>query len=316
MEGTEAMSLGVTVIGAEAPSNYHVAARTENSTQVAGATVTGECGVGRNDRKEEESQFHLPLVTSPAGKRGRGRPVGSENKQRHKVGWDNLGDSVACSAGANFMPHMITVNAGEDVTMKIISFSQQGPRAICIISAVGSISNVTLRQPDSSGGTLTYEGRFDILQLSGSFTPTDIGGSQFSRTGGMSITLASPDGRVVGGTLGGLLIAASPVQVVVGSFLLSSQNENKPKKLKTDHSKVVTTSPGSAATTLHTFNMEKEPFNAQEQQNSASQKPNVATDNWATMQDSRKSATATDNWATMQDSRKSATDINISLLGE
>lgn len=41
--------------------------------------------------------------------------------------------------------------------MKIISFSQQGPRAICIISANGLISNVTLRQPNSSGGTLTYE---------------------------------------------------------------------------------------------------------------------------------------------------------------
>lgn len=43
--------------------------------------------------------------------------------------------------------------------MKIISFSQQGPRAICILSANGVISSVTLRQPDSSGGTLTYEVR-------------------------------------------------------------------------------------------------------------------------------------------------------------
>lgn len=41
--------------------------------------------------------------------------------------------------------------------MKVISFSQQGPRAICILSANGVISSVTLRQPDSSGGTLTYE---------------------------------------------------------------------------------------------------------------------------------------------------------------
>ena len=41
--------------------------------------------------------------------------------------------------------------------MKIISFSQQGSRAICILSANGAISNVTLRQPNSSGGTLTYE---------------------------------------------------------------------------------------------------------------------------------------------------------------
>lgn len=47
--------------------------------------------------------------------------------------------------------------------MKIISFSQQGPRAICILSANGVISSVTLRQPDSSGGTLTYE--VSILSL-------------------------------------------------------------------------------------------------------------------------------------------------------
>lgn len=41
--------------------------------------------------------------------------------------------------------------------MKIISFSQQVSRAICILAANGAISNVTLRQSNSSGGTLTYE---------------------------------------------------------------------------------------------------------------------------------------------------------------
>lgn len=41
--------------------------------------------------------------------------------------------------------------------MKVISFSQQGPRAICILSANGVIANVTLRQQDSLGGTVTYE---------------------------------------------------------------------------------------------------------------------------------------------------------------
>jgi hypothetical protein len=39
--------------------------------------------------------------------------------------------------------------------MKVISFSQQDPRAICILSANG-IANVTLRQEDSLGGTFTY----------------------------------------------------------------------------------------------------------------------------------------------------------------
>lgn len=36
-----------------------------------------------------------------------------------------------------------------------------------------------------------------------------------SRSGGMSVSLASPDGRVVGGGVAGLLIAASPVQVYI-----------------------------------------------------------------------------------------------------
>ncbi|KAM5555289.1 hypothetical protein ABKV19_023274, partial [Rosa sericea] len=40
-----------------------------------------------------------------------------------------------------------------DVTMKIMTFSQQGSRGICILSANGTISNVTLRQPSTSGGT-------------------------------------------------------------------------------------------------------------------------------------------------------------------
>lgn len=42
--------------------------------------------------------------------------------------------------------------------------------------------------------------------------PNETGGTR-SRSGGMSVSLASPDGRVVGGGVAGLLVAASPVQV-------------------------------------------------------------------------------------------------------
>ncbi|CAN1842661.1 AT-hook motif nuclear-localized protein 3 [Linum perenne] len=157
-------------------------------------------------------------------KRGsRGRGLHSVKKQ-HRTQYETLGNGVAYSVGANFTPHVISVNAGEDVMMKIMSFSQQSARAICILSANGTISNVTLRQPTSSGGTLTYEGRFEILSLSGSFMPTDVGGTKI-RSGGMSVSLAGPDGRVVGGGLAGLLIAAGPVQAVVGSFLPGHQME-------------------------------------------------------------------------------------------
>ncbi|CAL5005337.1 unnamed protein product [Urochloa decumbens] len=145
---------------------------------------------------------------SPDGVKKRGRPKGSTNKPR----MDALG-----SSGVGFTPHVITVQAGEDVSSKIMSFSQHGTRAVCVLSANGAISNVTLRQTATSGGTVTYEGRFEILSLSGSFLLIENGG-QRSRTGGLSVSLAGPDGRLLGGGVAGLLIAASPIQIVLGSF--------------------------------------------------------------------------------------------------
>lgn len=179
---------------------------------------------------------------SPLQKRGRGRPPGSGKNQQLAA----LGDLMCGSAGAGFTPHAVTVAAGEDVAARIMSFSQQGPRGICILSANGAISNVTLRQPSTSGGTVTYEGRFEILSLSGSFLVTDSGGTR-SRTGGLSVSLAGPDGRVVGGGVAGMLMAASPVQVVVGSFICTSKKAH-PKPSKVEGENKSSASPGIANT--------------------------------------------------------------------
>lgn len=54
--------------------------------------------------------------------------------------------------------------------------------------------------------------------MSGSYLLADSGGSR-NRTGGLSVSLASPDGRVIGGGVGGMLIAASPVQVFCDCFI-------------------------------------------------------------------------------------------------
>ncbi|KAK1441498.1 hypothetical protein QVD17_07437 [Tagetes erecta] len=151
-------------------------------------------------------------------------------KRKQKLNFCTPGEHVAYTVGPNFTPHVLTVNSGEDVNMKIISFAQQGSKAICVLAANGAISNVTLRQPNSSGGTLTYEGRFDILSLSGAFTSNNIGGAK-GVSGGMSVSLAGPDGRVLGGSLAGMLVAASPIQVILGSFLPGHQHEpENPKK--------------------------------------------------------------------------------------
>ncbi|CAN4127443.1 unnamed protein product [Withania somnifera] len=270
MEGS---SSGVTVVGSDAPSDYHVAARTtpitENPTtevltsQVAVVSQTPAPGMyaglsalsvkkkrGRPRKYAADGSVKVlspkPISSSAPSpstvidfssseKRGKIRPVGLVSKTHHqpKVDKETPGEWVSCSVGANFTPHIITVNTGEDVTMKVISFSQQGPRAICILSANGIISRVTLNQPDSSGGTLTYEGRFEILSLTGSFMPSETGGMR-NRSGGMSVSLVSPDWRVVGGGVAGLLVAASPVQIVIGSFLAGDQHEQRTKKNKPD----------------------------------------------------------------------------------
>ncbi|GER48016.1 AT hook motif DNA-binding family protein [Striga asiatica] len=75
----------------------------------------------------------------------------------------------------------------------------------------------------------TGEGRFEILSLTGSFMPSDNGLTK-SRSGGISVCLAGPDGRVLGGGLAGMLVAAGPVQIVIGSFPLPGQQQQEQQR--------------------------------------------------------------------------------------
>ncbi|XP_047165744.1 AT-hook motif nuclear-localized protein 10 [Vigna umbellata] len=161
-------------------------------------------------------------ASAGTGKR-RGRPRGSVNK--------NKKTSKFSGPGGFFTPHVITVKAGEDLSARIMSISQSGSRNVCILSANGSISNVTLRQPASSGGTVTYEGRFEILSLGGSLFLTE-NGSHGGRTGGLSVSLSGPDGRVLGGGVAGLLVAASPVQIVLASFVSDGKQSKSAKRMR------------------------------------------------------------------------------------
>ncbi|XP_074364126.1 AT-hook motif nuclear-localized protein 7-like [Apium graveolens] len=111
---------------------------------------------------------------------------------------------------------------------KILSLFHNGARGICVLSANGAVSSVTICQPGSSGGVLTYEGRFEILSLTGSFTVSENGG--FKRTGRLSVSLAGPDGRVIGGGIAGTLIAENPIQCVVGSFIPDAYRMHKRKQ--------------------------------------------------------------------------------------
>ncbi|OAY59927.1 AT-hook motif nuclear-localized protein 1 [Manihot esculenta] len=350
MEARETVSSsgggGVTVVGSDVPSEYQIAPRSaDNPSSAPGsapppppppavvpppstaATMPLKKKRGRPRKYGPDGSVTMALSPKPISSAAPALPPVidfSVEKQRKikpvskaKYVLENLGEWVACSVGANFTPHIITVNAGEDVTMKIISFSQQGPRAICILSANGVISSVTLRQPDSSGGTLTYEGRFEILSLSGSFMPTESGGTR-SRSGGMSVSLASPDGRVVGGGVAGLLVAASPVQVVVGSFLAGNQHEQKPKKQKPDSISISTVVSPTIAVPISTADPKSNLSTAAVPISTADPKPNLSSPTFRGTADPKPNLSSPtfhgDSWSPLpSDSRNKPTDINVSL---
>ncbi|KAI4364554.1 hypothetical protein MLD38_020628 [Melastoma candidum] len=126
------------------------------------------------------------------------------------------------NAGHGFVPHVIAVAAGDDVAQRVMEFIQQSKREICVLSASGSISTVSLKQPATTGGIITYGGWFEIITLSGSYIQTHHGG----RTGGLSVCLSSPDGLLIGGGVGGPLTAAGPVQVIIGSFVFDTKKDH------------------------------------------------------------------------------------------
>ncbi|VAI82149.1 unnamed protein product [Triticum turgidum subsp. durum] len=178
----------------------------------------------------------------------------------------SLGKSFLGTVGTGFTPHVIIIPSGElnqmisnalfitveagadwpgfmsatietivpqplymDVAARIMSFSQQGPRAVCIMSASGAVSTATLHQDAGSGSVVKYEGRFEILCLSGSYLVIDDGVTR-TRNGGLCIALCGADHRVIGGSVGGVLTAAGTVQVIVGSFMYAGSKKSRKGK--------------------------------------------------------------------------------------
>ncbi|KQJ85386.1 AT-hook motif nuclear-localized protein 9 [Brachypodium distachyon] len=161
-----------------------------------------------------------------ANKKRRGRPPGTGKKLSSPTKKPS-GNAFSGSAGTSFTPHIITASPSEDVAGKIAAFATQSPRAVCVLSAMGSVSRVVLRHPADHASSVSrappsynnpaiYEGLYEILSLSGSYNLNE---DQQNQSDGISVTLCSPERHVIGGVLGGALVAASTVQVVLGSFV-------------------------------------------------------------------------------------------------
>nr|VDD24415.1 unnamed protein product [Brassica oleracea] len=221
---------GITVVGSDAPSDFHIAARSESSNPSPNSVApplpqshhTNQLAI-----VAPPPQISMAATTMMEGisgvpmKKKRGRP--------RKYGPDGavvaLSPKPISSAPAPSHPppassHVIDFSASEKRS------KMKPTNSFNRTKFHHQVENLGEWVPCSVGGNFTPhviavnagEGRFEILSLSGSFMPNDIGGTR-SRTGGMSVSLASPDGRVV----------------VVGSFLAGKdQEDHKPKKNRHD----------------------------------------------------------------------------------
>nr|CAB3488728.1 unnamed protein product [Digitaria exilis] len=181
------------------------------------------------------------MLSQGMDKKRRGRPPGT-GKKHHTSPSSSLGNAFAGSAGTSFTPHIITASPSEDVAAKIADFAKQSSRAVCVLSAMGSVSRVVLRHPGDASpmsrvhasqpykNPAIYEGFYEILSLTGSYNLAE--GSQGQQIGGLSVTLCSPERNVIGGVLGGSLVAASTVQVVLGSFHEAGSRSKSKKAAK------------------------------------------------------------------------------------
>jgi predicted DNA-binding protein with PD1-like motif len=142
-------------------------------------------------------------------RRPRGRPAGSKNKPKPPV-------FIARVEHAEMSPYILEVPGGSDIVETISRFCRRKGIGLCVLTGSGAVSNVTLRQPSSTpGSTITFHGRFDILSISATFLQQT---ASYQVPNVFTISLAGPQGQIVGGAVAGPLLAASTVYVVAATF--------------------------------------------------------------------------------------------------
>ncbi|KAJ0256524.1 AT-hook motif nuclear-localized protein 29 [Hirschfeldia incana] len=155
---------------------------------------------------------------STSGKRPRGRPPGSKNKPKPPVIVTRDSPNVLRS-------HVLEVSSGADIVESVNTYARRRGRGVSILSGNGTVANLTLRQPVpthgnnggtevGAGGVMTLRGRFEILSITGTVLPPPAPPG----CGGLSIFVAGEQGRMIGGSVVGPLVASGPVILMAASF--------------------------------------------------------------------------------------------------
>ncbi|KAH6762648.1 AT-hook motif nuclear-localized protein 20 [Perilla frutescens var. hirtella] len=182
--------------------NLHVSSSTMKNPDLSIAMNDG----GGDEEEMEQSDDPKEGAVEVPGRRARGRPAGSRNKPKPPI-------FVTRDSPNALRSHVLEVANGSDVADSIAQFARRRQRGVCVLSANGTVTNVTIRQP-SAAGAVALHGRFEILSLTGSFLP----GPSPPGSTGLTVYLAGGQGQVVGGSVVGSLVAAGPVMVIASTF--------------------------------------------------------------------------------------------------
>ncbi|XP_060199041.1 AT-hook motif nuclear-localized protein 28-like [Lycium barbarum] len=146
-------------------------------------------------------------------RRPRGRPPGSKNKPKPPV-------IITRDAEPSMSPYILEIPIGVDIINSITKFCRKRNMGLCVLNGSGTVSNVTLRQPSTTPvSTVTFHGRFDILSISATVVqPNASVPSNNGIANGFTISLAGPQGQVVGGGVVGPLVTAGTVYLIAATF--------------------------------------------------------------------------------------------------
>ncbi|XP_057794152.1 AT-hook motif nuclear-localized protein 28 [Salvia miltiorrhiza] len=144
-------------------------------------------------------------------RRPRGRPPGSKNKPKPPVIITRDVSEPAMS------PYVLELPAGVDIVDSTARFCRKRNIGLCLLNGNGAVTNVTLKQPSTTpGATVTFHGRFDILSISATILPPAAAAAAGAVP--FALSLAGPQGQVVGGHVVGPLISAGTIYLVAANF--------------------------------------------------------------------------------------------------
>ncbi|KAK7258628.1 hypothetical protein RIF29_24209 [Crotalaria pallida] len=139
-------------------------------------------------------------------RRLRGRPKGSKNKPKQPI-------IVTKPSPDTLLSHVIEFASGVNIVESLFRFAMTHQTGLCVLSATGTVVNVTLQQ--EPGAIMVLHGQHNIVSLTGSFFPS---GSAPPMLTTLTICLASSEGRMIGGAVVGPLVASGTVTVMVANF--------------------------------------------------------------------------------------------------